>query len=159
MTPADLSGVKAVAAVAFPDHPEDLACFAERRSLSPDLCFVLAGEGGVQGYLVAYPWRRGAAPPPLNTLIGAVPDEAAFLYLHDLALSPAALGGGHARRAIDLLVERARAGGTEEIALVSVNDSVPFWTAMGFTVRTGDPTMPAKLASYGADARYMTRRL
>ena len=156
MTPADLAGVKAVAAVAFPDHPEDLACFAERQALSPDLCFVLAGEAGVQGYLVAYPWPRGAPPPPLNSLIGAVSETPGFLYLHDLALAPRALGGGHARRAIDLLVETARAKGTKEIALVSVNDSVPFWTAMGFAVRPADP---AKLASYGEDARYMTRQI
>lgn len=153
MTADDLGKVVAVARVAFPDHPEDRPCFAERLALSPDLCFVLAEGEDVAGYLIAYPWPLGRIPP-LNSLLGALPEARDALYLHDLALRPGARGGGHARTILDMLF--ARAAGTP-IALVSVNDSAAFWRAQGFA-ESAAPDIAAKLASYGDDARYMVRR-
>lgn len=157
MTAADLDGVVEVAGLSFPDHPEDRACFENRLALNPGGCFVLAGDEGVRGYLVAYPWRRGAAPA-LNALIAAIPDDAAVVYLHDLALHPDARGGGWTRAIIERLADQARTAGWRELALVAVNDAVDFWRRNGFAVES-PPGMAAKLASYGADARYMVRPL
>lgn len=162
MTPWDLDGVTAVAKLSFPDHPEDYACFANRLALNPDGCFVLAGEARgedapIMGYLVAYPWRRNAAPP-LNTLIDAIPEDADVVYLHDLALYPAARGGGHTRPIVERLAERSKAAGWRDIALVAVNEATAFWGRHGFEVQN-PPGMAEKLASYGADARYMIRSL
>lgn len=157
MTGADLDGVVDVARLSFPNHPEDRACFAERLGLNPKGCFVLSGAVGVRGYAVAYPWRDDAAPA-LNVLIGAVPEDAGTLYLHDLALHPDARGGGHARPIIEHLAEQAAADGWPSLSLVAVNDAAPFWAAMGFQI-VDSPAMSAKLAGYGADARYMVRRL
>lgn len=158
MAPDDIDGVARVAAEGFPDHPEDAACFAERLSLSPDLCFVLAAPGEpVRGYLIAYPWPEGAVPP-LNSLIGALPEDRSDIYLHDLALERAVAGGGHARAGVALLVERARALGAARISLVSVNRSAAFWRAMGFAPADA-PGLAAKLASYGEGAVHMARRL
>jgi len=151
MTADDLDGVVAVARVAFPDHPEDRPCFAERLALAPDLCFVLVEGGDVAGYLVAYPWPLGSIPP-LNSLLGALPEVRDALYLHDLALRPDARGSGHARTILDTLFARA---GDDPIALVSVNDSAAFWRGQGFVEQ---PALAAKLASYGPGARYMVRR-
>ena len=54
MTPSDLDGVVRVASEAFPNHPEDRACFADRLRLYPSGCQVLADESGVvAGNLVA----------------------------------------------------------------------------------------------------------
>jgi ribosomal protein S18 acetylase RimI-like enzyme len=103
----------------------------------------------VAGYLIAYPWPLGAIPP-LNSLLGSLPEDAGALYLHDLALLPEARGGGHARAVLDLLF--AHALGTP-IALVSVNGSTGFWGGHGFVAQES-----ARLASYGPDARYMVRR-
>jgi N-acetylglutamate synthase-like GNAT family acetyltransferase len=94
--------------------------------------------------------------PPLNSLIGALPNERSALYLHDLALERAVAGGGHARAGVALLVERAQALGVEQISLVSVNRSAGFWQAMGFAPADA-PGMAAKLASYGEGAIYMRR--
>ena len=153
MAAADLDDVVAVAAVAFPDHPEGLACFAERLALCPQLCFVLDGDGAAAGYLIAYPWPEGAIPP-LDTLLGALPEDRSALYLHDLALLPRMRGKGQAAAGIALLLERARALGATRIALVSVNASAAFWEAHGFR----SVQAPAeKLASYGDAARYMRR--
>lgn len=157
MMEGDLEGVVAVARVAFPNHPEDRACFAERLGLNPGGCFVLDGAEGVRGYLVAYPWRRDTAPA-LNALIGAIPDDADVLYLHDLALDPRARGAGHARPIVERLARHAAAEGWPAIALVAVNDAALFWEGLGFQP-VDSPTLRTKLASYGPDARYMTRRL
>ena len=156
MTPPDLDGVVQVAAEAFPNHPEDRDCFADRLRLYPAACRVLANaDGGVAGYLVAYPWRLDDAPA-LNTRLGALPETADVLYLHDLALTRAAQGGGHAKRGVDLAAQIARDAGLEQIALIAVNDAAPFWARQGFEARHSKK-LTEKLASYGEDAVYMIR--
>lgn len=151
MVPGDLDGVVRVAAIAFPDHPEDRACFAERLALAPALCWVLGEADAVSGYLIAYPWPLGSIPP-LNTLLGRLPERADAHYLHDLALLPAARGGGHAAAGLALLFARV----ATPIALVSVNDSGRFWAGQGFAPYDR-PDIAAKLASYGPGACYRVR--
>jgi GNAT superfamily N-acetyltransferase len=153
MLEADLLGVVRVAGTAFPDHFEDLACFAERLALSPDLCFVLDRDGGVEGYLIAYPWPRGEIPP-LNSLLGGLPADHSNIYLHDLALAPRAQGGGWTRPVVETLAQAATEMGASTVSLVSVNESAAFWRRMQFETEPN-----AKLASYGPDARYMVRKI
>jgi len=158
MTAADLDAVAAIAAVGFPDHFEGRDCFENRLALNPGGCFVLAGdEAPPHGYLIAYPWSADAAPA-LNTLIDAIPDDASVMYLHDLAIDPAARGGGWSRPIIERLAADARAAGWPALALVAVNDAAPFWERHGFVV-ADPPGMAEKLRGYGVDARYMVRRL
>ena len=154
----DVDGVVAVAASAFPDHFEARACFAERVALFPQACFVLASDDDVKGYLIAYPWPLGAIPP-LDSLLGTLPEARDVWYLHDLALHPEMRGQGHARPIVERLASEAGAAGVTKIALVSVNDSVPFWSSMGFAPVTGDPAIARKLESYGDDSTYMVRQL
>lgn len=155
MTPADLDRVSEIAAIGFPDHFEGRDCFANRLTLNPSGCRVLQTVQGIEGYLVAYPWRADTAPA-LNTRIEALPAQAEVLYLHDLALTPAVRGQGWSKPAMADVVAMARAAGLSALALVAVNDAVAFWRGHGFEVRD-TPAMTARLESYGADARYMTR--
>ena len=156
MTKADLDGVVEVAKVSFPDHPEDLACFDNRLALNPEGCFVLSDDqGGVHGYLVAYPWVRNSAPS-LNTLIASLPVEPEVVYLHDLALHPSTRGGGYTRTVVEALAEQTRVAGFQRLSLVAVNNAAGFWERNGFKVMNPEG-MAAKLASYGDDARYMER--
>ena len=158
MAAADLDAVAAIAAVGFPDHYEGRDCFENRLALNPVGCFVLAGEGDApRGYLVAYPWTENAAPS-LNTLIATIPDDAAVMYLHDLALDPSVRGGGWSRLIVERLAQGAHADGWPALTLVAVNDAAPFWERHGFVV-ADPPGMAGKLADYGPDARYMIRRL
>lgn len=157
MTPEDLDGVCAVAAVAFPDHFEARDCFADRLALHPEGCRVLGDGPDVLGYLIAYPSRRGSIPP-LNSRMAARYADADVLYLHDLALRPEARGGGHARQAIQTLIEQAKGDGWPAVALVAVNDAGPFWARHGF-VADPSPELRAALAGYGPHARYMLRPL
>ncbi|AQR60319.1 GNAT family N-acetyltransferase [Brevundimonas sp. LM2] len=155
MRPEDLDRVAAIAAVGFPDHFEGRDCFENRLALSPAGCLVLETPQGLEGYLVAYPWRADAAPA-LNTLIETIPTDAGVMYLHDLALTPAVRGQGWSKPAVQAVVDLARAGGWRTLALVAVNDAADFWRGHGFAVREV-PGMADKLASYGPDARYMTQ--
>ncbi|GAA0642635.1 GNAT family N-acetyltransferase [Brevundimonas lenta] len=158
MTPADLDAVADIAVIGFPEHFEGRDCFENRLALNAPGCFVLAGaDDRPLGYLVAYPWSAGSAPA-LNTLIEAIPDDAAVMYLHDLAIHPDARGSGASKPIVEALADQARAAGWPALALVAVNDAVRFWEGHGFTVSDA-PGMSAKLASYGPDARYMIRPL
>ena len=155
MTADDLEAVVTIAAIGFPDHFEAHECFASRLSVFPDGCFILDSEAGVEGYLITYPWTTDSAPV-LNRCIDALPEDVSVLYLHDLALHPDVRGEGWSRSAMERVLELASRGGWPTVALVAVNEAVRFWQAHGFEVRQ-TPTMAAKLASYGTDARYMVR--
>ena len=158
MTEGDLDAVAAIALIGFPDHFEGRDCFENRLTLWPRGCFVLADTGDRPlGYLVAYPWREDQAPA-LNTLIAAIPDDAAVMYLHDLCLHPDARGQGSTGRIVEQLAHQARAQGWPALALVAVNDATGFWARHGFAVRESE-AITDKLAGYGSDARYMIRPL
>src|SRR6478735_1660464 len=108
MTRADIPSLMSIAAVAHPSYPESEAVFDERLLLFPSGCRALLGvDGRLHGYVVSHPWRD-AAPVPLNTLLVALPPQPATLYLHDLALLPAARGTGAADEVVRLLIELAR---------------------------------------------------
>ncbi|WP_240197973.1 GNAT family N-acetyltransferase [Novosphingobium sp. P6W] len=158
MRAADIDGVVMVAAACFPDHFEARACFEERLKLFPKGCFALASDQAVSGYLIAYPWPLGAIPP-LNSLLGALPEERDTFYLHDLALHPQVRGQGHARPVVDQLSGVLAEMGGAKLALVSVNDSVAFWRGMGFEPVTGDAAITRKLESYGGGSTYMVRAI
>lgn len=155
MRPGDLDRVVEIAAIGFPDHFEGRECFQNRLALWPQGCFVLSGPAQAEAYLVAYPWRAGTVPA-LNALIPEIPLDATVLYLHDLALTPEVRGQGWSRPVMAAVMDLARTGRWPTVALVAVNDAVDFWRGHGFKVCEA-PELAEKLASYGPDARYMTR--
>lgn len=160
MTAADLDAVAAVADVVHPAFPEDRAVMAERLALHPGGCFVLRRDGEVIGYAISHPWAADSAPP-LNTLLGRLPlpgEGAGVHYIHDLALLPAARGTRAGDAAVRLVEAHARTLGLTRMALVAVNNSGSFWQRQGFE-RVDSPEWAQKLASYGADAAYMTKAL
>lgn len=145
MQPADLPAVAAVADCLHPHHPESPAIFAERLALAPAGCHVLADGPVLLGYAVAHPWT-GLAPPPLDSLLGALPEWPGPWHLHDIALLPVARGAGHAAA---LLRRWPRA------TLVAIAGTGGYWAAQGF--HDAPCADPAALASYGAGARFMAR--
>ena len=157
MAAADLDAVEAIAAAVHPAYPERREIPAERLRLHPAGCLVLAGDGGIAGYVVSHPWRA-LDPPKLDTLLGALPASPATHYLHDLALLPAARGKGAASTVVERLVRVGREAGLPTLSLVAVNRSAPFWERHGF-VAVRDPALEAALASYDDDARFMVRAL
>lgn len=152
MRAEDLAIVAAIAEVVHVDYPEDPAVFADRLALFPSGCLMAEEDGQPLGYCIAHPGTIGA-PPPLDTVLGALPPAADCLYIHDVALLPQArgrhLGIALARRLEDV----ARAHGFDRMALTAVNNSDGFWAGLGYV-----PQPCAKLASYG-DATYRLKVL
>lgn len=153
MAAADLPAVSAIAAVVHTAHPEDDAVAAERLRLFPDGCLAAWRDGRIVGYALAHPWRSGAVPA-LDTLLGAIPADSDVLYLHDVALLPAARRGGAARSVVARLVAVADRHGLARLALTAVSGTAPVWGRLGF-LAVDAPGLAAKLASYGPGAAYM----
>jgi GNAT superfamily N-acetyltransferase len=154
MRPADLAAVLALQATAYrPEFHEPLEVFAGKLAHHPHSAWVIEDDAALLAYLFAQPARRGH-PPPLKDpgRPRRAPDA---LHLHDLAVAPAARGGGLARRLVDTALAWGRAQGFTCATLVAVQDSASRWRHMGFI-----DAQPAKsLASYGADAVYLVRTL
>jgi GNAT superfamily N-acetyltransferase len=162
MGEAHLAAVIRIAAAVHPGYPEDPQVFAERQRLYGQGCRVLSDElgadelGALHGYLIGHPWHDHA-PPPLNSLLGAIPAAAGTYYLHDLALMPSARRNGHALAAVAQAIDQARRAGFTTMSLVAVNGSARYWERHGFA-GVNDPALASKLASYGGDAVFMVRR-
>lgn len=157
MTAADLPAVAALADAIHPDFPETDAVFANRLALHAAGCAVLdGGDDSLIGYVLSHPWHD-RSPPPLDAVLAPASAPSTY-YIHDLALLPPARGTGAGTVIVGLLVARARTLTLPNMTLVAVNNSVHFWQRQGFTVAI-DPAMDAKLASYGDQARFMTRDL
>ncbi|HEY0418588.1 MAG TPA: GNAT family N-acetyltransferase [Acetobacteraceae bacterium] len=150
MIAADLPAVERIGAAVHPDHPEDAAVFAERLRLYPEGCLALCEGREILGYAVSHPWHDGSSPA-LNTLLGALPESPSCLFVHDLALLPAARRQGAGARGMRRLM--AQAGGCP-VCLVAVGRSRPFWESLGFAVAE-NAGLTDKLRSYGAGACYM----
>jgi ribosomal protein S18 acetylase RimI-like enzyme len=150
MTEADLPVVVALADRLHPHHPEQPAVFAERLALAPAGCRVLAAGGALLGYAVSHPWT-GAGPPPLDTLLGALPARPAAWHVHDIALAPAARGAGHAGAVLRALLTDSP---LPRATLVALPGTGAFWARQGFRDAAADA---AALASYGEGVRFMAR--
>jgi ribosomal protein S18 acetylase RimI-like enzyme len=158
LAPADLDALMAVAAVVHPTFPERRETFADKLALAPDCNFALQGEGGgVAGYAVALPWRTGEVVA-LDTTYGALPAPCDVLYIHDIALLPAARGRALAGEAVTLLVAAARRRALAQLALTAVYGAEAVWARHGFR-EVSNPHLQAKLAFYGDGARYMVRMI
>jgi len=158
MTLRDLPAVHAVAHQVHPSYFERLEVFAERLLLHPAGCHVLVQDGDgvindVIGYVLSHPWIFGD-PPALNSLLSALPDHPDTLYLHDLALLPAARGTGAGAMVVAQLREHAKSCGWSRMSLVAVNESLPFWRRQGFEV-VAVPGLGKRLASYDPTACFM----
>ena len=157
LTVVDLDAVNLIAERVHVDFGERPEVFEEKRRLYPQGCLALALGDQVAGYVFSHPWKIGDAPA-LDAFLGALPDSPDCLYLHDIAISAPARGSGAAAAAIAQLIELASTERFMAMALVSVHGTGPFWARAGFQ-DAEDPSLAAKLASYGPNARYMTKRL
>lgn len=157
MRPDDLAAVEAIAARVHEAYPEDPAVFAERLRLWPEGCLIFERDGVPIAYVLSHP-GRALAPPPLNSLLGVLPEPPTTYYIHDIALLPEARGQGAGSAMVAILLETARRAKCPEISLVAVNGSTGFWSRHGF-LAVDVPALAEKLKSYDDNARYMIRPL
>lgn len=138
---------------------EPVEAFASKWAASPDTCWVAEQQGAVCAYLVCLPIEQRGLPAlhATNFKPCRQPD---WLYLHDLAIGPAARGTGLAPQLIERALARARAMALPTAGLIAVQDSSAFWRKFGFEIDTSERLVSAeKLASFGADAVFMSREL
>lgn len=153
MVASDLDGVLRLAERCHPGLPEARAVFAERLALFPGGCLVLAVPDGIGGYAVSHP-IRAFVPPPLDSLLGALPADAYQFYIHDVVVAPEHRGTGAGDAAIRRLL--AIAAAYPSAALVSVYGTAGFWSRFGFRPAE-DAGMAGRLRAYGPDAVFMVR--
>ncbi|KLU89916.1 hypothetical protein MAPG_08885 [Magnaporthiopsis poae ATCC 64411] len=155
-TENDIRGLLLVANKVHPDLPESDAVFGERLRLFPEGCLVLSDDrGGIYGYALSHPIRRGQ-PPELDSLLGLIAPEADQFYIHDLAILPAWRGKGLAASGVDKLLALGRRYTTT--CLISVYDTAAFWGRFGFLPEPVDAALGEKLLEYGVAATYLVRQ-
>lgn len=110
-------------------------------------------------YVVALPACL-ASLPVLDAPGIAVSAQPELLYLHDLAVAPAGRALGLGGQLVAQVAQSAQALGLQRIGLVAVQSSEAYWRRQSFEVRESLPApLASKLATFGADARWMERRL
>lgn len=158
MQAPDLDSVMSIQAVCYSgDIPESRASLQAKFDASPTTCLVAESKRRVQAYLFALPWLS-SAPPSLNATSCELPAHPNCLYLHDLSVVPALRGTGTGRALIQRFFELQQEYCLSLACLVAVQNSVPYWRRFGFEVVAENPLFFEKLASYGADARFMRRQ-
>lgn len=136
MRVADLPAVAALEPLCHaPLPPEGELLFAERLALFPPGCLAADDAAGFAAYLISHPWMR-AAPPALGSRLGALPEGADGLHLHDIAIAPRARGKGLVGAALAALIPVAQAAGLSAVTLVAVHGTATLWARHGFR-RTG----------------------
>lgn len=159
MAEADLPAVVRLQAQCYTEIvPERPSVLDARRETAPRTCWVAERDGDLLAYLLALP----VAFPQLPTL-----DDEAFrpsgcpdtLYLHDLAVSPAARGSGAGALLVRRVLQEGQAQGLARACLVAIQSSAAYWAAHGFRVSQVPPSLAPKLSSYGPDAQLMRRML
>lgn len=160
MVPRDLPAVCQLQQRCYqPTFHEPMQAFAAKLREAPDSCWVVcARSGDIQAYLVTLPVTP-AHYPALHAEDWRAPTQPTGLYLHDLAVAPEQSGLGLGRHLFERALAHAQSAGLQQLSLVAVQGSVPYWRRLGFEDTPPDDTgdLRGKLASFGADARLMVR--
>ena len=158
MHPEDLPEVVRIQALCYsqivPESPESLT---DKQRLSPDTCLVACTGAGLLAYLLTLPWCA-ASPPLLDARLDALPAQPDCLYMHDLAVDPTARGSGAGRLLVEQVLMQAQQQGLQQVCLIAIQGSQPYWQRYGFAPVTPDARLAHKLASYGEDVCYMQRQ-
>lgn len=158
LTAADMPAVMRIQARCYTAiTPESLRSMDAKRLASPATCLGAWRQHALLGYLLAVPVRWPQLPA-LDSPACTVPPDADTLYLHDLALLPAARGGGAGTRLVRQVLATGVALGLTRAALIAIQQSAAYWRGQGFTAAAPpDAVTRGKLASYGTGAQLMRR--
>lgn len=152
---ADVPAMLRIESAAYPPAlREGEPMFASRLRLSAAYSQAATRGGELVAYLVAHGWPA-QTPPPLGAVVTDAPSE--VLYIQDLAVSPAGRGAGIGRRLVQRAFDQAARDGLARAELIAVEGAGPYWSALGFREAPPPPPLAAKLATYGPEARWMTR--
>lgn len=140
---------------AFLVEPEP--AFVSRMRLAASYCLAATARDKLVGYLLAHAWPSGSPPPVGAVLADGMPRE--ILFIHDLAVAPAARGTGVGRALLDHAGAAATSDGLVRAELIAVEGAADFWRRQGFVDASMSDALHAKVAAYGPAARWMVRDL
>jgi predicted N-acetyltransferase YhbS len=149
---SDLDAVMQLQAACHPPAlHESASCLAS--ILAHGASHVAHDSGGVLAYALVHPGTAAAlgavVPPP-----SAARERERCVFLHDVAVSPAAQRTGLARLLVHAVLARAEAAGAAEAHLVALPGTAALWARFRF-----QPCAADDAASYGAGATHMRARL
>lgn len=158
LTTGDLPAALAIQSEAYPAFlREDEAAFASRLAVTASYSLAATRGGALVAYLLAYGWRRGA-PVAVGTILAAgSPGE--VLFIHDLAVSSSGRGSGIGQALVAHAFEAAARDGLPGAELIAVEGAARYWCKLGFAEQPVSAALAAKVAAYGPNARWMTRRI
>lgn len=152
LQPSDLDGIMRVQLLCYgPDFLESRASFTVKIAGS-DTCLGVFNRDEMLGYAIAFPWTAGT-PVPLNHGEHIAPAEPDCLYIHDVAIDPAAQGSRLGDALVDVLRITAQRLSLGAMELIAVQGAATYWQRLGFH--------PHDTASvdYGPDAQKMRHML
>lgn len=157
MTPADIPAVVALQDCCYSDALyESPALLSQRLQAAANSCWLVENSAGeLLAYLFSYPSINGYVTPLASAFAPAAAAE--LLYLHDMAVNPAARGLGLASRLLAKAKQHALSLGLTKLALVAVQGSVPYWQRHGFAVvnELSESAISALVSYHGEQACYM----
>lgn len=155
---SDLPDIARIQSECYSDHfVESQESFAAKLAANSDFSFIAEQGNAAVGYVFALPWLFGDVPA-LNGHQYSIPPNADSLYIHDIAVGRSARQGGLAKRLLHAVLDAARSAGFAQVFLVAVQGASSYWQRHGFEAVPIDDHLRRRLAAYGADATYMTRR-
>ncbi|MDN3920155.1 GNAT family N-acetyltransferase [Roseateles violae] len=160
LRPSDVGAVLGLQAQCYgPALIEDGAAFEAKLRATETLgtCWLAERDRQALAYVLSLPVCEQSFPA-LNAAEFRPSAAPSLLYLHDLAVAPAGRALGLGRRLFERVLQAAQDLALDQIGLVAVQDSLAFWRRQGFAEPGPLPAgIAAKLASFGADARYLAR--
>ena len=156
LTRQDLPQALAIQSASYPAflvEPED--AFASRLDAPMPACLAALRGGELAGYLLAHGWPRQTPPPVATVLAPDAPSE--VLFIHDLAVGSAGRGLGLGRQLIAHAFAMAAGHGLARAELIAIEGASEYWRALGFAEEPVPASVAAKVAAYGAGARWMSR--
>lgn len=159
LTGSELEDITRIQRECYPDDLiESAESFAAKISAHPDFCFMVIQDNVAKAYIIALPWIAGKMLE-LDSSKYKVPPEADCVYIHDIAVAPAARSFGVSRKLLNAVLDAALEKGYKRVCLVAVEGAEAYWERHGFEVWQADAELRNKLAAYGESATYMTAEI
>lgn len=155
----DLSAVLAVQALCYPAFfHESEAAFRAKLLASPDTHWGCWQHQQLLAYLVTVPIASRQLPA-LNAVAQVIPEQPEWLYVHDLAVHPAARALGLGKLCLQTAEQYVQQRRLRGLALVAVQQAAAYWARLGFqpVAVAAHSALAAKLASFGEGAVYMEK--
>jgi len=152
MNYSDLDAVMKIQSMAYiPQYCESREVYEDKFAKYPDGCWVAEIDDYVVGYVISHPYLLDS-PPKLDAVMDDIPQNPDCYFIHDVAINPEYKGKGIGSALCEKAKSLAKERNLPNMALISVQDSHPFWEKMGFRrVENLTASMTEKLESYITD--------